>query len=92
MLTLFMVSEEFCSWLLPIVEVAMTEPLAFRERSLPFVRPVMAKLEVVAWEPVAFTKVKFWRVEEPVTKRLERVVSPEVTVRVPVRLAALLIV
>ena len=46
------------------------------------------KLVVVALVPVAFTKVKFWRVEEPVSKRLESVVRPLVTVSVPVKLAA----
>jgi hypothetical protein len=45
-------------------------------------------LVVVALVVVEFIPVKFWRVEEPVTKRLERVVRPEVTLRVPVRLAA----
>ena len=46
-------------------------------------------LVVVAEEPVAFMKVKFWRVEEPVSKRLDSVVRPAVAVRVPVKLAAL---
>ena len=32
--------------------------------------------------------VKFWRVEEPVRRRFERVVRPAVAVRVPVKLAA----
>jgi hypothetical protein len=31
---------------------------------------------VVALVPVAFTKVKFWRVEEPLTRRLAIVESP----------------
>ena len=44
---------------------------------------------VVADVPVALAKVKFWRVEDPVSKRLERVESPAVAVRVPVKLAAL---
>ena len=44
---------------------------------------VANKLVVVAWVPVAFTKVKFWRVVEPVTKRLERVVRPLVAESVP---------
>ena len=34
-------------------------------------RRVEKKFVVVAAVPVAFTKVKFWRVEEPVTKRFE---------------------
>lgn len=50
------------------------------------------KLVVVALVPVALMKVKFCKVEEPVTKRFERVESPRVAVRVPVKLAAELIV
>jgi hypothetical protein len=50
--------------------------------------PLAAKSEVVvAAVPVAFTKVKFWKVLEPVSKRFERVVSPPVAVSVPVKLA-----
>jgi len=49
---------------------------------------VAKKLVVVAEVPVAFRKVKFWRVDEPVRRRFERVVSPAVAVRVPVKLAA----
>ena len=49
---------------------------------------VAKKFVVVAEVPVAFTKVKFWRVDEPVRRRLERVERPPVTVRVPVKLAA----
>ena len=37
---------------------------------------------VVADVPVAFTKVKFWRVDEPVRRRFERVESPPVAVKV----------
>ena len=37
---------------------------------------VAKKLVVVAEVPVAFTKVKFWRVLDPVARRLPRVVSP----------------
>jgi hypothetical protein len=48
---------------------------------------VAKKLVVVAEVPVALMKVKFWRVLEPVSKRLERVVSPPVAVSVPVKLA-----
>ena len=43
---------------------------------------------VVASVPVPLVKVNLWRVEEPVRRRLERVVSPPVAVRVPVKLAA----
>jgi hypothetical protein len=39
---------------------------------------VVVELVVVELSPV-----KFWRVDEPVTKRLESVVCPEVTPRVP---------
>ena len=45
---------------------------------------VVAKNEVVvAAVPVAFTKVKFWRVEEPVVRRFESVERPFVAVSVP---------
>lgn len=53
---------------------------------------VEKKLVVVALVPVAFRKVKFCKVDEPVTRRLERVESPPVAVSVPVKLAALEIV
>jgi hypothetical protein len=49
---------------------------------------VVNRLVVVAELPVAFTKVKFWRVVEPVRRRFERVVRPPVAVRVPVKDAA----
>ena len=49
---------------------------------------VEKRLVVVAFVPVALMKVKFWRVEEPVRRRLERVVRPPVTLSVPVKLAA----
>jgi len=49
---------------------------------------VEKRLVVVAEVPVALMKVKFWRVEEPVRRRLERVVRPPVTLSVPVKLAA----
>jgi hypothetical protein len=48
---------------------------------------VAKKLVVVAEVPVALTKVKFWRVEDPERSRLERVVSPPVAVSVPVKFA-----
>jgi hypothetical protein len=53
---------------------------------------VAKKLVVVAAELVERSAVKFCKVEEPVTRRLERVVSPPVAVTVPVKLAALEIV
>jgi hypothetical protein len=53
---------------------------------------VAKKFVVVAEVPVAFRKVKFWSVVEPVSKRFASVASPAVAVRVPVKLAALDIV
>ena len=38
--------------------------------------------------PVALVNVNACRVEEPLRRRLERLVSPPVAVRVPVKLAA----
>lgn len=52
---------------------------------------VAKKLVVVAAVPVAFWKVKFWRVEEAVAKRLLKVPKPE-AVKLPVKLAVELIV
>jgi hypothetical protein len=69
------------------------EPEAFVFKSDEVI-PVIAKLEVVAFEVVALSAVKFWRVDEPLTCRLESVVSPPVAVKVvptasePVKLAA----
>ena len=42
---------------------------------------------MVALVPVALTKVKFWRVEEPVSNVLMNVERPAVAVSVPVKLA-----
>lgn len=53
---------------------------------------VVKKLVVVAEVPVAFTKVKFCNVEDAFNKRFERVVRPEVTFKVPVKEAALVMV
>ena len=47
----------FCSWLLPIDDEATTWPLAFTERR-ELVRPVKAKLVVVAEVVVAFVARK----------------------------------
>jgi hypothetical protein len=52
-------------------------------------RFVVAKLVVVAEVPVAFWKVKFWRVDDPVIKRFKNEDNPERTLSVPVRLAEL---
>ena len=38
--------------------------------------PITFKLVVVAFVPVALTKVKFWRVEDPVATRLGVVKRP----------------
>ena len=38
--------------------------------------PVMAKFVVVACEPVALLKVKFWRVEEPVARMFAKLETP----------------
>ena len=69
----------------PILSVPNCEAVAKR-----FVLEAVVekKLVVVAEVPVAFTKVKFCRVLEPVRRRLESVVKPPVAVRVPVKLAA----
>ena len=48
---------------------------------------VAKKLVEVADVPVAFTKVKFWRVDEPVMRRFGVVMRPAV-VRDPVKFAA----
>lgn len=65
----------------------MTDPLALvlsNEEEI----PLIARAEVVALVPVAFTKVKFCKVEEPVRRRLAKVVSPPVAVTVPVKFEA----
>ncbi len=50
---------------------------------------VVEKSEVVvAFVEVEFRKVMFCKVDEPVVRRFERVVSPPVAVSVPVKLAA----
>ncbi len=67
--------------------MARDELLKFVEKSV-----VANKFVVVADVPVAFTKVKFWRVDEPFNRRFERFVRPPVAVRVPVKLAALVMV
>ena len=66
---------------------ATTEPIPLVARR-DEIMPVMARAEVVAWLVVALRAVKFWRVVEPERRRLESVVKPLVTSKVPVRLAA----
>ena len=51
----FTVTDEFCSWLFPIVEVATTEPLALTASSV-FVRFVIAKVVEVAFVKVVLVK------------------------------------
>lgn len=46
-----------------------------------------ARFVEVAFVVVEFCAVKFWKVEEPVTKRFDSEVSPESTLSVPVKLA-----
>jgi len=62
----------------PVQEVTVSEPMVaalakrFVEEAL-----VAKKFVVVAEVPVPFTKVKFWRVEEPVRRRLAKVLRAE---------------
>jgi len=81
----------------PVVNA--TEPkVAFVAKRFVELAVVAKKLVVVAFVDVELSAVKFWRVEEPVTRRLERVERPPVAVKVvptasdPVKLAAELIV
>ena len=48
---------------------------------------VAKKLVEIALLEVELSAVKFCKVDEPVSNRLERVVRPPVAVRVPVKLA-----
>jgi hypothetical protein len=52
--------------------------LKSEEKRLVELAVVLKKLVVVAEVPVAFTKVKFWRVVEPVRRRLPKVPEPRV--------------
>jgi hypothetical protein len=69
-----MVTLENWSWFEPMVEVAMTEPLALTERSV-LERPEMAKLVVVADVVVEF----------PVTRRLPAMVEDAPFTMMPFR-------
>ncbi len=62
-----------------------TEPILFVLRRLEVI-PVIAKLEVVAFEEVEFTAVKFWKVEDAVARRLANEPRPA-AVSEPVKLA-----
>ena len=72
----------------PLVVGQVVRQVSDERQMVAKVPEVEKRLVVVAWVPVALTKVKFCRVEEPVRRRVERVVSPPVAVRVPVKLAA----
>ena len=65
--------------------VALIAPEVVRVVRLPVVpkRLVEKRLVVVAAVPVPFMKVRFWRVEDPDTRRLESVVKPAVAESVP---------
>lgn len=71
---------KFCSVVDPVrrrlekvPKPSVREPI-FAEVENRFVEEAVVekKLVVVAADPVAFTKVKFWRVEEPVRRRFEK--------------------
>src|SRR3989344_629687 len=61
----------------------MTAPPVVVLRSEPEDIPEMAKFVEVALVPVAFTKVRFWSVVEPVRRRFDTVERPPVAVSVP---------
>ena len=85
----------------PVSDPAGAEPISVPVKfPVPLVKKrfvveavVEKKLVVVALVPVALTKVKFCNVDEPVTKRLDKVERPPVAVKVvprvrePVRFA-----
>ena len=59
-----------------VIEPVVRDPVVTLEKILEMERKILAKNEVVvALVPVAFTKVKFWRVVEPFTKILPVVVT-----------------
>jgi hypothetical protein len=80
--------------------LAVREPIvaAFDLKFVVEARPETYRLVDVAFVPVALAKVKFWSVVDEVTKswdvvarvafRLARVVTPDATLSVPVKLAA----
>ena len=63
--------------------------MALAEKRLVDEAVVEKKLVVVAEEPVAFKKVKFWRVEDPVTRRLVVVAAVKVALPTVKSLAVL---
>ena len=70
----------------PFIKPDVTTPrFEFVEKRLVEDAVVANKFVVVALVPVAFTKVKFWRVEEPVTSKLVKFsVEADRLVNVPV--------
>jgi hypothetical protein len=62
-------------WLLP-VQVVRPKPLMLVPKRLVEEAVVAKKLVEVAEVPVAVMKVKLWRVEEPLTRRLMKVAEP----------------
>ncbi len=72
----------------PLLHVESPAPYRFVVDAVVENKLVENRFVVVAELPVAFTKVRFWRVVEPVRRRFESVVSPPVTFKVPVKLAA----
>jgi hypothetical protein len=65
---------------LPEAQVERPKPLMLVPQRLVVEAVVAKRLVVVAEVPVALMKVKFWRVDEPFTKRLVRVPEPPVRV------------
>ena len=63
-------------------------PVAFVKNKLVNVPVVPKMFVVVAFVVVERSPVKFCNVEEPSTSKLAKVVKPEATLRVPVKLAA----
>ena len=55
---------------------AVRHPVPVLRKSAEVEAVVLKRFVVVALVPVAFTKVKFWRVEEPLTRRFESVPRP----------------
>ena len=65
----------------------MTEPFELTFSSVE-ARPVMAREVVVAFEVVLLSAVKFWRVEDPETRRFAKVPVPEPVMFAPLTLPA----
>ena len=82
---------KFWRVVLPVARMLVAVSVPVRVSFVPFefvnAKFVAKKLVEVADVPVAFTKVKFWRVDEPVMRRFGVVMRPAV-VRDPVKFAA----